>query len=108
MTNLLLVAFDLSAPMSGKQFTRMPEDYQRAYLDGLIGRFGATDPMLAKMFGVHTNTVYLWRRRLGVECCGGRTDTADLTGWSAWRRTENRCRELGGLIESEHPEVTVL
>lgn len=108
MTNLLLIAFDLSAPMKGAQFIKLPEDYQRAYLDGLIGRFGVTDPMLAKMFGIHTNTMYLWRRRLGVDCSSGHPDAEDRANWYAWLRTENRCRELGGLIESEHPEVTVL
>lgn len=111
MTNLLLLAFDLSAPMSWSAFRQMPEDYQTAYLDGLIGRFGATDEMLSLMFGIHRNDIRYWRKKLGVDPAGwhGRgPGPADLSRWYEWLRSDGRGAALKTQIEREHPEVTVI
>jgi transposase len=115
MTNLLLMAFDLSAPMTGKQFLLLPKDYRRVYLDGLIGRFGTSDEMLSEMFGIHKNTIFRWRKELGVDASGYGTlgmsrnpSAADLARWHEWLQTGSRCAALKSQIEEEHPEVTVL
>lgn len=110
MTNLLLLAFDLSAPMTGEQFLRMPEEYRRAYLDGLIGRFGATDKMMAAMFGVHQNTVFNWRARLGVDCsCGcGCRDAEARFAWRNWLKNTRARTDLLEALAREHPEVTLI
>jgi hypothetical protein len=108
MTNLLLMAFDLTEPMPWERLIAMPSEYQAAYITGIIGQFGATDEMLADLFGVHKNTVAQRRKKLGVKpgCDGG---IRARTGWMAWcRGRANRVAELTKELETTHPEVTVL
>ena len=114
MTNMVLIAYDLAAPMSWHDFLQLPRDYQAAYLDRLIGRFGVTDDLIADMFKIHVNTFRVRRKYLDVEPSyygrptGGILNPADVARWREWLQTSPRTRAMAGLIEKEHPEVTVL
>lgn len=58
--------YNLNAPMNYNEFKDMPEDIQEQYLRRLRSVYRATDAMIAGMFFVDPTTVYLSRRRLGL------------------------------------------
>lgn len=58
--------FKLGEPMDWGTFRSMPDDLQREYLNKLIDRFHASDPLLGEMFGVKNVAVGRRRKELGI------------------------------------------
>ena len=58
--------YKMGAPMAWSDFKQMPKDLQRKYLEDLMDTYGATDGMLAKMFGLSGSMVARTRRALSI------------------------------------------
>ena len=86
--------FPADQPMKWEKFQRLPKCWQAEYLNRVIGRFGATDPCLADMFGVHVNTLARARKLLGVDPGGGRMRTKDKKAWDAWLADTDSAEDL--------------
>lgn len=60
----------MDAPMSWDQFCGLPEDIQKEYLMGIMGKYGASDKMMGQMFGRTHESVRQKRMSLGVDGIG--------------------------------------
>lgn len=83
--------YNLTQPMTRKEFYAMPEDLQKTYLLNLMNKYGATDGMIGAMFGVTGSAVQLLRKRLGVpgRGRGNRIPTGEAYAmWEAFLRGE--------------------
>ena len=62
-----VAVYKLDAPMTWEQFKEMPKDLKVKYINNMRELYGATDQMLADMFGIHFSYVNIVRRELGIE-----------------------------------------
>ena len=74
--------FNMDAPMVWKEFKAMPADLQKEYIQGLIDKYGATQGLIAEMFGVTTHTIWDWGKHHGVMFRQGRK--ANKQAWDAF------------------------
>ena len=58
--------YNIKNPMKWAEFKKMPDDLRKEYLTRLRKLYSATNPALAKMFGVSEPTVRLECHKLGV------------------------------------------
>ncbi len=61
-----VTTYKLNAPMKWDAFNKMPDDLKREYVEGLQKNYGATDAMMARMFCIHSQSVFDMRKKLGI------------------------------------------
>lgn len=81
-----VTSYDMGKPMTYQNFKKMPEDLQRAYLQGIIERFHPTQRIIGELWGISHDSVGIWLRKLGVSPAGGRGKRSnfDKDAWEAW------------------------
>ena len=81
-----VTSYDMGKPMTYQNFKNMPEDLQRAYLQGIQERFHPTQRTIGELWGISHDSVGIWLRKLGVAPSGGRGKRADFDkdAWEAW------------------------
>lgn len=70
--------YKLGEPMPWKGFKQLPDDLKRAYLEQLHTLYGATDNMLASMFGASSLTIRHTRQNLGLMWRNTRIPKAEI------------------------------
>ena len=80
--------YKLGEPMPWKGFKQLPDDLKRAYLEQLHTLYGATDNMLASMFGTSSLTIRHMRKSLGLLWRNTRIPRAEILArdakWAAF------------------------
>lgn len=90
-----VTTYKLNAPMKWDAFKEMPDDLKREYMEGLQKNYGATDAMMAQMFGVHIQSVFDMRKKLGV--------SAPNRGFRSREQMERRTEVWDAFCEGREP-----
>lgn len=85
--------YDLSKPMTWRQFKKLSDDLQRMYLESLDEKFKPTTGMLSEMFGIASCSIRQARDRLGMKPLRGKGNVPaksmpDRAGFDAWLHAE--------------------
>ena len=80
-----VTSYDMGKPMPYKDFRNMPEDLQRAYLQGLVERFHPSQGAIAELWGVSQRTVCNQMGHHGLAVGKGhRAKDFNKEAWEAW------------------------
>ena len=61
-----VVTYDLSKPVTWKEFRAWPDSIQVEYVKGLQKKYGAPAKFVSQMLGIHQTTLSGWSKRHGV------------------------------------------
>lgn len=95
----------LDEPMAYKDFKGLSEDLQRAYIENLQTLYGASDAMLAEMFGISASMGYTVRKGLGLPAVDRKRPTNEVleVRHARWRAFLNGV--VGGKPGTEEPKL---
>lgn len=88
--NIYIQGFDLERPMSWQAFNRLPVSKQIEYLEYLREVIGATNAMIAEMFGCEQSTVAYRGRTLGLPGVRNQGHRPSRKQVESWERFINR------------------
>lgn len=93
--------FDPRKPVSWETFKQLSEDLQRECIRHFRANHGASDRMLAEMFGVSSTSVLLMRNKLGVPGMdkGYRPGKGTLAAWREFIHSE----DVEDVVPEEEP-----
>ena len=73
-----VTTYDMGKPMVWKDFSKLPDDIKRAYIEGLIAKYRATANQMAQMFGISKTYVDHTCARLNIKRPKGGQPTQEL------------------------------
>lgn len=80
--------YHLKKPMKWAEFTAMPRDLQKLYIEKLIDRYGVSNKRLAAMFGVSGASVSVHLTSLGIRRGHTTMTTAQIEAWEKFEVSE--------------------
>lgn len=81
-----VTTYNLSVPMTWRDFKGMPLDIQQEYIDGVQRRFGVTQVILADMFGIVSTSMCHYFKVKGLKWGGVKCELSKDEAQSAWEK----------------------